>query len=60
MYQVLASPVDYRYAVCIYTSSDMNACISVATACYQSSKLSCFKIVDESDNTLVSFVRLGQ
>lgn len=60
MYSVLASPVDYRYSVCIFVSSDMNACISVASTCYQNSSLSCFKIVDDKDNTLVSYVRIGQ
>lgn len=57
MYSVLASPVDFRYSVCIFVSADLNACVSVATTCYQNSKLSCFKIVDESDNTLISFNR---
>lgn len=57
MYQVLVSPVDYRYSVCIYVSSDMNLCISVASSCYQNSSLACFKVVDDDDNVLVSFIR---
>lgn len=57
MYQVLASPVDYRYAVCIFTSQDFDKCTSLASVCFQSSSLACFKVVDSDDNVLVSFIR---
>lgn len=56
-YSVIACKPDYSFALLIYSSPDMNACVSVATTCYQNSKIACFKIVDESDSTLVSYIR---
>lgn len=57
MYSVLACKEDFSFAILIFTSQDLNACVSVATTCFQNSKLSCFKIVDEKDFTLISYMR---
>lgn len=57
MYSVLACKEDFSFSVLIFTSPDLNACVSVATTCFQNSKLSCFKIVDENDFTLISYMR---
>lgn len=59
-YSVLACKLDYSFAINIFTSQDLNACVSVATTCYQNSSLSVFKIVDENDNVLLSYLRVGQ
>lgn len=58
-YSVLACKPDSSFAILIFSSSDLNACLSVATICYQNSALAFFKIVDSSDNTLISYVRKG-
>lgn len=60
VYSVLACKLDYSFAINIFSSPDFQACVSVATTCYQNSSLSVFKIVDEKDNVLISYSRVGQ
>lgn len=59
VYQVLACSLDYSKCLSVFCSENFEQCVSVATTLYRGSKLAVYKIVDESDTTLVSYLRVG-
>lgn len=57
IYQVIACSLDYSKCLSVYCSENFDQCVSVATTLYRGSKLVAYKIVDESDELLVSYIR---
>lgn len=60
VYQVLACSLDYTKCLSVFCSENFEQCVSVATTLYRGSKIVVYKIVDEKDGVLVSYLREGQ